>query len=59
VIGIADSINKLYNQDKSPRPHKMPVTSPNVATPPASARPFFFTNSENKYKKDKKSRGTL
>jgi hypothetical protein len=59
VIEIADSINKLYNLDESPRPHEMPVTSPNVATPPASARPFSFTESKSGYKKDEKSEGTL
>jgi hypothetical protein len=48
---VADSINSLYNPDESPGPHEMPVTSPNVATPHASARPFSFTNSESGYKK--------
>jgi hypothetical protein len=59
VIRIADSINRLHNPDQSPGPHEMPVTSPNVATPPASARPFSFTDSESGYKKDEKPGGTL
>jgi hypothetical protein len=56
---VADSINSLYNPDKSLRPHEMPVTSLNVATAHASARPFSFTNSESGYKKDERPGGTL
>jgi hypothetical protein len=59
VIGIADSINRLYNPGESQGPYEMPVTSPNVATPPTSARPFSFTDSESGYQKDEKSEGTL
>jgi hypothetical protein len=35
----------------------MPITSPNIATPLTSARPFSFTNSESGYKKDKELKG--
>jgi hypothetical protein len=56
-FGIANSINRLYNLNKSLELHKMPITSPNIATPLTSARPFSFTNSESGYKKDKELKG--
>jgi len=59
VIGIADSINRLYNPDESQGPHEMPVMSPNIVTLPASARPFSFTDSESGYKKDERPEGIL
>jgi hypothetical protein len=59
AIGSADSINRLHNLDESPGPHEMPVTPPNVATPPASARPFSFIDSESGYQKDERPGGTL
>jgi hypothetical protein len=59
INGIADSINRPYNLDESPGPHEMAVTLPNVATPPTSARPFSFTDSESGYKKDEEPGRTL